>query len=262
MKARMQKFDFVCVIGGHAHKPIADLFPGNIVVEFGVGYSGTFAKYRVWESYAWMHMNYGANAVGHEPTNADGQWFDAVIPGYLEREAFHLAKEPKDYALFIGRMVDRKGVGVAIEACQAAGVKLITAGSGLARKGTSHKGEVGPEQRAQLMAEARCVLAPTMYVEPFGNVVVEALASGTPVLTTDWGAFTETVQNGVNGYRCRTLLDFVQGLDKVKNLNRTQIRNMALERFSLEAIGPQYQSYFDRLMLLWGKGWSEGVATT
>jgi glycosyltransferase involved in cell wall biosynthesis len=259
MKARVQPKDFICVIGGKAHKPIADMFPNHMVVEFGVGYSGTFSRYRVWESYAWMHMCYGAQAPDAEPTAVDGKWFDAVIPSYLEQEAFHLARAPKDYALYIGRMVDRKGVGVAIQACEAAGIKLITAGPGAARKGAHHKGVVGPDQRAQLMAEAQVVLVPTQYVEPFGNVAIEAMASGTPVLTTDWGAFTETVRNGQNGFRCRTLKEFVDGITLVKELDRSYIRSSALARYSLEAIRPQYQSYFDRLTLLWGKGWSEGV---
>jgi glycosyltransferase involved in cell wall biosynthesis len=110
-----------------------------------------------------------------------------------------------------------------------------------------------------LMAEAQVVLVPTQYVEPFGNVAIEAMASGTPVLTTDWGAFTETVRNGQNGFRCRTLKEFVDGITLVKELDRSYIRSSALARYSLEAIRPQYQSYFDRLTLLWGKGWSEGV---
>ena len=56
--SRIQEKDFICLIGGSAQKPIADAFPAHLAVEFGVGYGGVFAKFRVFESYAWMHSIY------------------------------------------------------------------------------------------------------------------------------------------------------------------------------------------------------------
>ena len=55
---RIKQKDFICLIGGHAHKIIADSFPNHISVEFGVGYSGVFSPYKVFESYSWMHSIY------------------------------------------------------------------------------------------------------------------------------------------------------------------------------------------------------------
>ena len=74
---KIKKKDFICLIAGSAQKPIADAFPQHISVEFGVGYSGVFAKYKVFESYAWMHSIYSQfkNAA-----DADGFYFDEVIP--------------------------------------------------------------------------------------------------------------------------------------------------------------------------------------
>ena len=63
IRMRMQPKDFICVIGGYAHKPIADMIPELMTVEFGIGYPGSFAKYRVWESYAWMHTVYGLSLI-------------------------------------------------------------------------------------------------------------------------------------------------------------------------------------------------------
>ena len=95
-------------------------------VEFGVGYGGVFAKYRVFESYAWMHSIY---AGWKNPTTADGQFYDAVIPGYLEPEMFPLGDgkgdENGEYYLFIGRLIDRKGYRIAQEVCQRLGKRLI-----------------------------------------------------------------------------------------------------------------------------------------
>jgi hypothetical protein len=101
---RLEQKDFICVIGGASHKPIADAYPNHITVEFGVGYGGVFSKFKVFESYAWMHSIY---AMFKNPTLVDGNFYDAVIPGYLEPEMFPLQEKKEDYYLYVGRMVDR-----------------------------------------------------------------------------------------------------------------------------------------------------------
>ncbi|MEK9751758.1 MAG: glycosyltransferase [Rhodospirillaceae bacterium] len=249
--------DFVCVIGGVAHKPIAAALPDLVTVEFGIGYAGTFARYRVFESHAWRHVCYGAAA--REPAAADGFWFDDVIPGYFEPEAFPFSAEKDDYLLFVGRLIDRKGAHIAAEIAAATGRRLVVAGHGKAPPGAEHVGVVGPEERGRLMSRARALIAPTLYLEPFGNIVPEAHFCGTPTLTTDWGAFTETNENGVTGWRCRSLGEFVDAVDRVGDLDAAAIRARAVARYSLAAVAPLYQAYFKRLSTLWGRGWYAGV---
>jgi glycosyltransferase involved in cell wall biosynthesis len=253
---RIEKEDFICLIGGSAQKPIADAFPAHLAVEFGVGYGGVFAKYRVFESYAWMHSIY---AGWKNPTTADGQFFDAVIPGYLEPEMFPLGNgqgdEQGEYYLFIGRLIDRKGYRIAQEVCQRLGKRLILAGPGEQSGYGEFVGSVGPEERAELMGGAIATFAPTLYVEPFGNVVIESQACGTPTITTDWGAFTENNPDGISGFRCRTLAEFMQAAEGVKYLDRAKIRNRAVSLYNLDTIGLQYEAYFKRLLTLWGDGW-------
>jgi glycosyltransferase involved in cell wall biosynthesis len=252
MRERLEPQDFICVIGGTAHKPIADAFPQHTTVEFGVGYGGTFAKYRVFESYAWMHSIY---AGWKNPTTTDGNFFDAVIPGYLEPEMFPAGNGDGDYYFYIGRIIDRKGYRIAQEVCERLGKRLILAGPG---EGTGYGefiGNVGPEQRAELMGGAIALFAPTLYIEPFGNIAVEAQTCGTPTITTDWGAFVETNINGVTGYRCRTLADFVRAAEDVKSLDRAAIRQQAIEKYSLATVGKMYEEYFERLLTLWDDGW-------
>lgn len=251
---RIQEKDFICVIGGYAHKDIADAFPNNMTVEFGIGYGGTFSKYRVFESYAWMHSIYSAYK---NPTQVDGNFFDDVIPGYLEIDMFPKGSGSGDYYFFIGRLIERKGLRIAQETCKRLGKKLIIAGTGDER-GTGYGefiGTIGPEERAKLMGEAIALFAPTTYIEPFGNIVVEAQMCGTPTITTDWGAFTETNINGVTGYRCRSLQDFIDAAENVKTLDRSYIRQQAIAKYSLETIEQRYQKYFERLMTLWEDGW-------
>jgi glycosyltransferase involved in cell wall biosynthesis len=255
--SRIQKEDFICLIGGSAQQPIADAFPAHTAVEFGVGYGGVFAKFRVFESYAWMHSIY---AGWKNPTTADGQFYDAVIPGYLEPEMFPLGDgkgdEQGEYYLFIGRLIDRKGYRIAQEVCQRLGKRLILAGPGEQSGYGEFVGSVGPEERAKLMGGAIATFAPTLYVEPFGNVVIESQACGTPTITTDWGAFTENNPAG-SGLRCRTLQEFMQAAESVKDLDRAAIRQRAVDTYNLDTIGLQYEAYFKRLLTLWGDGWYE-----
>jgi glycosyltransferase involved in cell wall biosynthesis len=254
---RAQKTDFICVIGGIAQKQIADALPHMITVEFGVGYGGTFSKYRVFESYAWMHTVYGAQC-GGDPHRADGNWWDVVIPGYLDPAMFPFSAEKDDYFLFVGRLVERKGFRIAADVCFDLGARLIVAGQGTPPVGCEYVGIVGPEERGRLMSRAKAVFVPTLYLEPFGNVNVEAQACGTPVITSDWGAFPETVVHGSTGFRCRTFGEFKRAAESVHLLDPHQIRDRAVTLYSLDTIGRKYQAYFERLMTLWGDGWYEG----
>lgn len=255
---RKQPMDFLCLIGGTSHKPIADAHPDLLAVEFGIGYPGTFAPFRVFESYAWMHTVYGSG--NPNPAAIDGRFYDAVIPSYFEPEMFPLGAGDGGYLLFVGRLIERKGYRIAEMVAEHLGRRLLIAGHGETPTYGEHVGLVGAAERAELMGRATAMFAPTIYVEPFGSVAPEAMMCGTPVITTDWGAFTETVQHGVNGYRCHTLGEFVQAALDAPTLDRQAIHADAHARYSLDAVAVMYDRYFRRLETLRGDGWYTLVA--
>lgn len=257
IRARMKAQDFICIIGGLAQKQIADAVPELMAVEFGVGYGGTFSKYRVFESYAWMHTVYGAQS-GGDAHGIDGNWWDVVIPGYLDPALFPFREDKEDYFMFIGRLVERKGFRIAADVCFDLGARLIVAGQGVPPVGAEYVGVIGPEERGRLMAGAKAVFVPTQYIEPFGNVNIEAQACGTPVITTDWGAFPETVIDGVTGFRCRTFGEFKRAAQSVEKLSPRTIRDRCVNLYSLDVIALKYEAYFKRLLHLWTDGWYEG----
>ena len=266
IKKRGQPKDFVCLIGGSCHAPIVQGLPEYLCMEFGVGYKGIYAPFRVFESYAWMHHVYGLQKI------ENGQSYDCVIPNYFDPLDFPDPKDvvPEDYFLYIGRMITRKGAHIAVEATGVAGKKLKMAGQGfievkdgvyksrefeVSGKHIEYVGTVDAKQRFELMSKAKAVFVLTQYIGPYEGVQVEANLCGTPVITTDWGCFTENVIDGMNGYRTRTMAEILWAMENVDKLDRTKIREFAIKNFSMDRIKYQYQAYFEQLATLWDKGW-------
>ena len=251
----IQQKDFICLIGGTAQKPIADAFPDHMSVEWGIGYSGVFAKYKVFESNTWRSA---VSAQFRNAASIDINFFDGVVNGYYNVEDFPMQLEKKDYYLYMGRMTQRKGVDIASQACERLGVKLIMAGSGdyIPPYGT-YIGEVKANDRAALLGGAIATFTPTIYQEPFCNVHIQSMATGTPVITTDMGIFTETVQNGFNGFRCNTLAEFIKATADVRSLSPRKIATDTYSKYSTDIIRFKYERYFQRLLTLWDKGWYE-----
>ena len=276
IQARLEPDDLVLLAAGWSQYPIAQALPHYaLAIEPGVGYEGTFARFCSFESYAWMHYLYGKKRIGNgnwgdEGGVQDGRWYDVVIPNYFDSYEFpHLNDGRGDHLLFIGRLIARKGLLAAADVSRATGLPLVVAGAGM----TSHKdgeylvsdevtirgdihyvGSVGVEERAELMAGARALLAPTTYIEPFGGVAVEAMMAGTPAITTDWGAFTETVPDR---WRFRTLQEAVDAIELLNREDPIWIRDYARQRYSLEAVAPRFEQWFQRLDALRRGGWYE-----
>ncbi|WP_088347781.1 MULTISPECIES: glycosyltransferase [Rhodomicrobium] len=254
IRARAERHDFLCLIGGIAHKQIADAVD-LMTVEFSIGYGGTFARFRIWESRAWQHTCYGTLQEDRNPNAIDGRFYDAVIPGSFDPADFPFRAEKDDYHLFMGRLTQRKGIEIAVEACQRLGKRLIIAGQGDPPAYGEYVGVVGPEERGRLMAGAQAVWVPTIYIEPFGNVAVEAQLCGTPVICTPWGAMTETVEDGVTGFHCHLLREFMAAAEDARGLDRHAIRDRAVRLYSTDAVAQKYQKHFERLATVWGNGW-------
>ena len=249
---RKQPRDFICMIGGVSQKPVADAHSDLMCVEYSIGYNHSFSLYRVFESRAWQHVTYGIQNI------TDGRFFDTVIPCFYDPDEFPTRAFKEPFALYVGRLIPRKGVDIACMAAQAAKVPLKVIGHGdqrLVTHGAEYLGALDMEERNEWMARASVVLTPTIYIEPFNQVAVEAQMCGTPVIATDWGGFTETIEHGVTGYRCSYLGEFAKAIKDARTLNVNVIRRRAERLYSLKAVAPQYRAYFERLMLLWADGW-------
>lgn len=261
--------DLVLLAGGYSQRLIQDSLPHLTFCEPGVGYEGITTPFCAFESYAWRHHVYGIRGI------RDGRWLDAVIPNYFDPDEFpHVSDGHGDYLLFLGRVTLRKGPHIASEIAKAAKMKLVIAGPGVTSNRAERRrrhivgdhveitgshlnyvGPVGVAERATLLAGARALVCPTFYMEPFGGVAVEAMMAGTPVIAPDWGAFTETVVHGQDGFRFRTLADAAEAVEAVGALDNAAIRESAISRYSLDAVAPMFQSWFRQLEHVRERGW-------
>lgn len=252
IRARADQGDVIACFFGVDNKLACEMNPNCKIVEPSIGYraNGIFAPFRVFTSYANMHMFYGERGMLMSPS-----WFDAVIGNPFTINEFEYCEEKEDYFLYFGRVCEEKGVHLAIQATEKAGKKLIIAGPGsLHSLGYSNIpshvemfGTANPEQRKQLMKKAKGLIGLTYYVEPFGNMVIEANLSGTPVITTDWGAFPEIVINSRTGYRVRNFNEIVTAIQKVEYLNPQDCRQHGLQ-FSDENIHELHKQYLERVI--------------
>jgi glycosyltransferase involved in cell wall biosynthesis len=275
LRPRVRKGDFIMTLsGGCQVAPVGDAFPGSwngtpqsvMMVEWGIGYYGTQSAYRVFESETHREWLMGRADQKSEDNSS------AVVPNFFDLDDFKVPADPgpkwaelqawlkgRPYYLFIGRVIDSKGILVAAEVAETLGAVLVVAGQGNWRtespEDTFQFGAANVGERVALMTNAVAQLNPTHFREPFGGTAVEGQLCGCPVITTDHGAFTQTVDPQ---WRCASHREFVEaarGARKLPRKERLAIKRRAEARFSLDAVAPLYERYFQRLMDRWGDGW-------
>lgn len=254
IRERIEPTDVVGIIAGRCQQAIADAFGGYRVLEWGIGYSGVLDNsFRCFESHAWRNHVAGLNHDDHH------RFYDTVIPNAFDPDELTFAANHDGYALYLGRLIHAKGVQIAIDAAALAGIPLVLAGQGdpnaFDLKGdVEYVGTVTGAKKMEYLSRAQALFAPTTYLEPFGGVTVEAMLSGTPAITTDWGGFTETVKHGVSGWRCHTLGEFAEALRLADGVDRSAVAAHA-QRYTTKEVAPLYDEWFQRLATLNDDGW-------
>ncbi len=173
----------------------------------------------------------------------------AVIHHGIDVESFPLGRGDRGYALFLGRMNPDKGAHVAARIARRAGVALKIAAK-MREPAERHYfeaevepllggdvemlGEVGGEHKLELLAGASCLLNPIAWPEPFGMVMIEALACGTPVVATPRGSVPEIVDDGVTGFVRSDEGELAEAVERCADLDRARCRKEASLRFSTE----------------------------
>jgi glycosyltransferase involved in cell wall biosynthesis len=185
----------------------------------------------------------------------------AVIHHGVDVDRIAVGPGAGGYALFLGRMSPDKGVHTAIDAARCAGIPLKIAAKMrepaerqyfrehiAPRLGGAVEfiGEVGGPHKLQLLAEAQCLLNPLAWPEPFGMVMVEALAVGTPVVATPCGSVPELVVDGVTGFVRDGVDELAAAVSASGSLDRTACRQDAVARFSTDRMVAEHVALYER----------------
>ena len=167
-----------------------------------------------------------------------------------------------EYFVFLGRITPEKGVELAVEVAKQTGRKLIIAAK-VDEPLTDYSkkmlrlfeetpcvefiGQVG-EEKKELLANAYALLMPIQWEEPFGLVVIEAMACGTPVIAFRRGSMPEIIKEGISGFLVNTVQEMIQVSEKIPDIKRIDCRQETEKRFSIEQMVNEYEKVFMEIL--------------
>jgi len=188
----------------------------------------------------------------------------ATIPNGIRTVDFPLGSGAGGYLVFAGRMAPEKGPDLAIEIALRSGIPLRMAGMveprhreyfehtmrDVPESQVEYLGDLARPELAELLAGARATLMPLRWHEPFGLVVVESLAVGTPVVAWRMGAMPEIIDDGETGYLVEDVGSAVEAVAKVGSLSREACRSVAERRFSHKKMADSYSRVYSNLIAM------------
>lgn len=186
--------------------------------------------------------------------------YAATVYHGIDLESFTPRETPGDYLLFFGRIHPDKGVAEAIELARRADLPLVVAGiihddAYFAREVAPHidgdrvryVGSVGPTERDELLGGALALVHLVNFAEPFGLSMVEAMATGTPVIGRRRGSIPEVVDDGVTGVVVNDVEGALAALDRVRALDRRAVRARCAARFSRDRMVDDYLAVYEQV---------------
>ena len=193
---------------------------------------------------------------------AEANWQATVYHG-LPRDLYRFCGGPGDYLACLGRISPEKGIDRAIEIAKQVGIPLRIAAKVdkvdqeyfdtvieplLHDPLVDYIGEIGDEQKQAFLGNAQALLFPIDWPEPFGIVMIEAMACGTPVIAYRSGSVPEVMEHGRTGFVVRELDDAVEAVRRVQFLSRARCREVFEERFTAQRMARDYLDVYARLV--------------
>jgi glycosyltransferase involved in cell wall biosynthesis len=189
----------------------------------------------------------------------------ATVYNGIDLSTYKFHEKPQDppYLAFLGRISPEKGTHVAIEIAKRSGWRLKMAGKVdvvdvkyfeeeikplIDGKQIEYLGEADHTQKNELIGGAVATLFPITWREPFGLVMVESMAAGTPVIAMELGSTSEVIAHGKTGFLCHNVDEFVEAIDKVGQLNRHTCREHVMNHFSVQRMTDGYEAVYQQIL--------------
>ncbi len=210
----------------------------------------------------YRHLNYVSISDSQRTPAQDLNWLKTVYHGYPER-SFAYSDKPSDYFLYLGRLSPEKAPHEAIMIARECGVRLkIAAKIDSADQAYFYEqvapllnhplieyvGEVDEAGKIHLLRHARALLNTINWPEPFGLVMIESLACGTPVIVRRCGSAPEIVEHEKTGFVCQSRRDFCRAIRDVGMISREGCRRAFEEHFTLRHMVDSYEEIYRRLL--------------
>jgi glycosyltransferase involved in cell wall biosynthesis len=188
-----------------------------------------------------------------------------VIHHGIDASSFECVDTPADYVCFVGRFAEVKGPHTAIDVARRAGVPIRVAGAihpvdrefgarevapRLLQSHVVHLGPVGRDRKVPLLRDARALLVPIAWNEPFGLAMIEAMLSGCPVVAFPRGSVPELVEEGVTGFivpDADAMVEAIRPGGPLDQFDRHRCRERAVERFGRERMVRQYEALYQQI---------------
>ncbi|KPJ57365.1 hypothetical protein AMJ49_02125 [Parcubacteria bacterium DG_74_2] len=195
--------------------------------------------------------------------SAPGINFSKTIYHGLPLDKYPFNPSSNGYLLWLSKISPEKGAAEAIEVAKLAEEKLIVSGNILKEyedyfnfrlkpmidgKQIQFVGASDFEKKVELFKNAKAVLYPIRRREPFGLVVIEAMACGTPVIAYKEGAVPELIKDGVNGFLVNKKEEMIQAIKKIDQIKRTNCRRYAAKKFDLEKMVNKYEALYNKIL--------------
>lgn len=183
----------------------------------------------------------------------------------INLDTYDFYSEPQEvpYLAFLGRISPEKGTHLAIEIAKRSGWKLKMAGKvdvvdvdyyeqqikpHIDGKQIEYLGEANHQQKADLIGNAVATLFPITWREPFGLVMIESMAAGTPVIAMALGSTTEVIAHGKTGFLCNNVDEFVEAIEQVGQLSRQDCRDHVMKNFSVQKMTDGYEAVYRQVL--------------
>ncbi len=189
-------------------------------------------------------------------------WVGTVYHG-LPKDLYRFYARPGDYLAFLGRISPEKRPDRAIKIAERAGMKLLIAAKVdeadkayfeevikplLKSPWVEFIGEINDKEKNEFLGKAYALLFPIDWPEPFGLVMIEAMACGTPVVAWRCGSVPEVIEEGVSGFIVESIEEAVEALEKVADIKRILCRKAFERRFTSEVMAQNYLKVYERVL--------------